>query len=192
MYEGFSTGLVHSRHSRQRWKLWKPGDLAEFLTHLAAAHPRSTEGTEPGLWPATGSVVFLLLLALRPQMAELGPQPEATPSKPTQHLRAAPPRSTWPEEAGARCPVVTPSSQGLGKADLVLPISQMGRVNEALATCVNGLSGPGGGAAPRETPGVLRPLTRGQSVLSTQASSQPKAPVSPPLRYVGRMVPLNR
>lgn len=108
--KGSGKGLVHSRHFRHRRKPWKPGDLAEFLTHLATAHPTSREGTEPGLWPATGSVVFLLLLTLRPQMAA-GPPARHN----TFQTHAAPPHSTWPEEAGAHRPVLTPSSQGLGE-----------------------------------------------------------------------------
>lgn len=104
-------------------------------------------------------MVFSVLLVDRPQMAA-GPPARGN----TFQTHTAPLHRTWHEEAGAHGPVGMPSSQSwesreLGEVALVLPISQMGHMSEALATYVTGLGRPRGAGGPRKISGVLRHLT---------------------------------
>lgn len=74
----------------------------------------------------------------------------------TSQTHTAPPCSTWHEGAGAHGLVGIPSwgwekSREWGSG-LVLPISQMEHISEALATYVIGPGGPGGGRVQERHP----------------------------------------
>lgn len=120
---GFGPGLVHSRHSGWLGKTLRPGDLAGLPTHLATAAPGPGRGQS-------------LVCLQQPRVFSRSfccqaPDGCWAPAKgDTFQTHVAPPRGTWREEAGARCPAeeaFLPGAGGCsgpGEVASVLPSSQ--------------------------------------------------------------------
>lgn len=123
--------------------------------------PTLVPGRGPSLISALQHVLVVSsALVVRPQVAA-GPPARGN----TFQTHVAPLCSTWHEEAGAHRPAGDAFLPGTGREPgargrgLILPISQMGPITEALATYVTGLGEPGVEKGPKGAPGVLRPLT---------------------------------